>query len=391
MRIYLAFFQTHARGTGAANYGFWADMMRAGLAECGHTVLESPAIDWATGMEIADPTAQLAWRDRTWNHVLAELAKHQAEGGVDLFLGYFFPQQIEPAAVREITRRGIPTVNFFCDNVREFRRMPEAYRPFQLHWVPEWAALPLYREAGLAHLHAPMPMCIPREFRTLPIREENIATFLGSHDELRSELFGELAAQGARLRIHGKGWISAPGAPAPMKFSVSPWTRVRNQATFLRQHGLRALLRKWSETGARHATPPPADWLGGPILRDEYIRLSRESAVTVGVNRFDSPHLTSDEFGVYSRLRDIEAPMLGACYLTEWAPGLDQLFDLENEIAVYRDAAGLAAQISRLLADPARRTTMRAAAQRRALAEHTIGHTLDRITTTLGIKSFPSS
>ena len=92
MRIYLAFFQTRAHGGGTANYGFWADMMRAGLREAGHTVLESPELDWAEGMSFDDFASLKAWRDRTWSHALADLARHQAKGGVDIFLGYFFPE-----------------------------------------------------------------------------------------------------------------------------------------------------------------------------------------------------------------------------------------------------------------------------------------------------------
>ncbi|MBI3885664.1 MAG: glycosyltransferase [Opitutae bacterium] len=385
MRIYLAFFQTQARGPGTANYGFWADLLRAGLTESGHTVLESNQVDWASGLALREAHAQRAWLDRAWSVTLAELAQHQAAGGVDLFLGYFFPKQIEPAAVREIARRGIPTVNFFCDNVREYRRVPEEFRAFDLQWVPEWAALPLYAAAGLKHLHAPMPMWVEPEFRRLPAREENSATFLGSHDSLRSELFSALAAHGARLRVHGKGWVPASDpAPAPLPPS-GPWRRVVNQAAFWREHGTRALFHKWGRTRVRPLARPPADWLGGPVERAEYTRLSRESAVTVGVNRFESPQTKAGRFGTYSRLRDLEATMLGACYLTEWAPGLDQLYDLDREIAVYRDAAGLAAQLSALLADPARRAALRAAAQRRALAEHTVGRTMDRIAVALGL------
>jgi len=386
MRIYLAFFQTQARGPGTANYGFWADMMRAGLQEGGHTVLESPTIDWTAAMNLIAPGALAAWRDRTWSAVLGELAAEQARGGVDLFLGYFFPQQVEPAAVHEIRRRGIPAVNFFCDNVREFRRVPDAYRPFDLHWVPEWEALPLYRAAGLAHIHAPMPVWIPPDYRHVSDRESPDVTFLGSRDPLRSELFGRLEHLDVRVSIRGKGW-QPDEAPASAPVATDLRERLGNQADFVRQHGLAAWLRKFRPGKTSPAPEPPTDWLGAPVSREEYLRLSRESAVTLGVNRYDSPRLRPGEIAAYSRLRDIEAPMLGACYLTEWAPGLDQLYDLEEEITTYRDVAGLAAQIQRLLADPTRRLRLRHAAQRRALQAHTIGMTLQKITSALGLRA----
>ena len=88
---------------------------------------------------------------------------------------------------------------------------------------------------------------------------------------------------------------------------------------------------------------------------------------------------------IYSRLRDIEAPMLGACYLTEWAPGLDQLYELGREIEVYRDADELAGKIQMLARDATQRHELRAAGQRRALNDHCIAHTLARIVERLGI------
>ena len=40
--------------------------------------------------------------------------------------------------------------------------------------------------------------------------------------------------------------------------------------------------------------------------------------------------------------------MLGACYLTEWVPGLAQLYELGREIEVYRDVEELADKIQLL-------------------------------------------
>lgn len=385
MRIALAFFQTQARGGNAANYGFWSDMMRAALQEAGHEVLEFADIDWAAGMCPGDGAALRAWRDRSWSLALQQLEQWRAAGGVDFFLAYFFPQQIEPAAVAEIRRRGIPIVNFFCDNVREFRHVPTAFRDFDLHWVPEWAALPLYVQAGLPHLHAPMPLWIPPGFRSVAAQEDAATVcFLGTYDPQRAGFLAELAPHGVRVQIRGKGWQQRD--PTPAGFVARDYAgRLRHQCAFINQHGLAAWLRKFSRTPAPVYANPPADWCGGPVPRDEYLRLTREAAVTLGINRYESPRLRPGEIAVYSRLRDIEAPMLGACYLTEWAPGLNRLYDLDREIATYRDAAGLADAAGRLLADPARRAAMRSSAQRRALQDHSIAATIGKIIRQLGL------
>jgi spore maturation protein CgeB len=77
--------------------------------------------------------------------------------------------------------------------------------------------------------------------------------------------------------------------------------------------------------------------------------------------------------------------MVGAAYLTEAAPGLDELYEIGREIETYRDASELAEKAAALGRDAARRQSLRERGQQRALADHTIGRTLSRITELLGI------
>ena len=77
--------------------------------------------------------------------------------------------------------------------------------------------------------------------------------------------------------------------------------------------------------------------------------------------------------------------MLGACYLTEAAPGLEDLYVPGEEIEIYRSADELVAKTAQLLGDPQRRLRLRRQGQRRALADHTIGRSLVRIASALGI------
>ena len=79
--------------------------------------------------------------------------------------------------------------------------------------------------------------------------------------------------------------------------------------------------------------------------------------------------------------------MAGACYLTEWTEGIDQLYELGQEIETYRDAAELVEKSRALSADVLRRQRLRAAGQRRALHDHSIARTLDRIAKTLKLAS----
>jgi spore maturation protein CgeB len=77
--------------------------------------------------------------------------------------------------------------------------------------------------------------------------------------------------------------------------------------------------------------------------------------------------------------------MLGACYLTEWTDGLEHLYELGKEIETYRTAEELTGKLSELRKDAVRRRAMRQRAQRRALAEHTVGRSIERIRAHFGI------
>ena len=77
--------------------------------------------------------------------------------------------------------------------------------------------------------------------------------------------------------------------------------------------------------------------------------------------------------------------MLGACLLTEHAPGLEEMFDCESEIEIYRTAKEMVEKIAILKGDKERRARMRRSAQARALSDHSLPRTLGRIAEFLGL------
>lgn len=363
-------------------YGFWRTYFVQGLREAGHEVVEVPDADWARGLLPLPPREHARWRDETWSRTLATA---RATPGLDLFLGYLYPRQIEPAAVRTLRAAGLPAVNFFCDNVREYRRLPAEFAPFDLHWVPEQAALPLYAARGWNAVFAPMPCWVPPRFRQPQPATDEIArvTFIGRRDDLRANVLAGAARAGLPLAIHGGGWTPEPAGaarpPATWRDRLADWT------DYLRRQGFAAAWRRLASRRSGGAAPAFdfGPWLYPSPSDDDYARLFVRSAVTLGINRYPDPLAPVPP--AYSRLRDIEAPMLGACYLTEWAPELPSLFEPGREIEIYRDGTELAAKAAALLADAPRRAALRRAGQRRALADHTVGRTLARLAGRLGL------
>jgi len=364
-------------------HDFWRSYFVEGCREAGIEPLEVPGVDWAEGLTYCEGTAELeSWKSRTWGKTLSFVREEHSRGGVDLFLGYLYPQQVEVASIKEMQRTGIPCVNFFCDNVREFRKVPEVYTTFDLHWVPEYEALSMYQQAHLPHIHAAMPCWIPKHLRSVPKREEGPAVFVGSADILRRNLLSQALEAGADFMLHGKGWASPSDEAVP--FCVKKEGFLARQAAFLRRHGLSGMLSKVENKMFPLPTRKIPQPNAGRILSSkDYIRVTREAPVVLGVSRVPSPARPLQNPLKYSRLRDIEAPMLGACYLTEWTQGLDKLYDLGVEVESYRSAEELVEKLRMLSSCPKLRFELRRLGQRRALQDHNVCSSIRKIITTL--------
>jgi hypothetical protein len=254
--------------------------------------------------------------------------------------------------------------------------------------VPELNAMPMYRSAGLACIHAPMPCWVPVGLRDVPLSESESPTFIGSADILRRDLLGRALQAGADFTIRGPGWVNESQATASKPGDTRSLSAlVANQVATVRDHGLTVLMRKIGNRvrPLRHVSIPASRICAAPLGDDEYFRITREAMVTIGVNRVPTARASNHRPLAYSRLRDIEAPMLGACYLTEWSEGLDSLFESGDEIETYRTAEELSGKLTELSKSPARRLSMRKRAQRRALNEHSVRRSIDRISRHLGL------
>jgi hypothetical protein len=332
------------------------------------------------------PQMRDAWRASTWERALAWIRTEHFSRPIDLFLSYLYPEQVEPGALRELRELGIPAVNFFCDNVRLFRSVPREFAGFALNWVPESGAAAMYARAGVSYISAPMACWVPPEYRSVPSVESLPPTFVGTRDVQRERLFERAFNCGLQMELRGTGWKS-PKWEAQAPPSGKGAGLILNQVDFAMRHGWKALALK---VGGRLFPAPKvmfdfsrkaaSDRVGG-----DYLAILRECRVCVGVNRFPDPSRPAGRPRSYSRLRDLEAPMAGAAYLTESAPGLEQLYDIGKEIEVYRSAEELAEKVAALDADTARRTKLRSEGQRRALSDHSISRTIDRIAERLGI------
>lgn len=386
MRIFLICLQSTRKHSVPA-YHFWEAYFKKGIEEANQEWVEAEDVDWAEGLVYFDGEALSEWRDRTWSRTISYLKQQHQVKPIDLFLSYLFPKQVEPNAVKQIQALRIPCVNFFCDNVREFARVPKEFYCFDLHWVPEFKAIKMYQKAGLNYIYAAMPVWIPPAQRTCDHPENYGVSFIGSRDVQREALFAQVLKLGVSLELRGAGWSQADTVNSnSVPQDKSLWKTLRNQVDFVAKDGISACLGKATyKLQPRIPDSQFQDYVRLKPNSQEYVDIIQQSLINLGVNRYPSYRYPFSRPDTYSRMRDVEAPMMGACYLTEWTQGLDQLYELGEEIETYRTAEEMVEKIRKLEADPEKRKRMRCQAQKRALAEHTVAKSLTKISAALGL------
>lgn len=375
MKIFLSFLQSNFTHPIPA-YSFWPYYIKNGIEEAGHNWTELSDIDWAFGLVPKSVELQAKWKKETWEKTISYLKKNP----VNLFLSYLYPEQIDVQAIKTIQQLRIPCVNFFCDHVRQFKIIPTEFACFDLNWVPEYQALSMYTKAGYPYIHLPMPVWIEPKYRVIQKESFPQLTFIGSKDIQRQLLFENITSKRSDfpLKIYGKDWIEEIIQPITANYTFL--NKINYQYRFLKENGLQAFIRKTDSRKIAHPLSKSLQAKVQPVQQfSDFQQLTTKSMITIGVNRFPSYRYPLLHPNTYSRLRDLEAPMLGACYLTEWAPGLDLLYNLSTDIETYKNADEFIAKAEWLMADPEKRNQLKINGQKRVLKAHTIPESLKKL------------
>ena len=241
MKIFLSFLQSEYKHA-IPSYDFWEHYIKNGITEAGYEWTECPTVDWARGLTQQSKTDHLKWQQESWGKTVEWLRKSPP----DIFLSYLYPLQIDTSAIQEIQKMGIPCVNFFCDNIRDFKKLPEAFKVFDLNWVPEYKALKMYKEAGYPYMHLPMPMWVEPRYRVLKEESNRQITFIGSEDIQRKLLLEKVIKKSPELNlvIYGNGWSAGDITLQPSTTGYTIKKKIAFNLDFIASYGVSAFIRK---------------------------------------------------------------------------------------------------------------------------------------------------
>lgn len=325
----------------------WRRHFYDGLMQAGVKVTRPHGVDfgWARPPQANDFTRSAEARARVGDAILTQI--FAADGGPpQAVFSCCFSHDIEPDLVDRVRAAGIPWVNFFCDSLYAFDRVSSLATRTSLNWFVESEAEERYRALGVPYLRAPYalnPEALPDASCHAPDRS---LLFIGSANHHRIRATALIRLTGADLKVHGWGWREAL-EPKPAR-SLAP-------SALMKQTGraaLRALL------GSR---------IGEYLDQDTMLEELRRSAVILGLN---AGGLGLDACN-YLKLRDVEFPGMGCCYLCQHHKDLGDAFVLGQEVISFR-TAWEAGQLARDLARfPSKCREIGRLARARVLQDHT--------------------
>jgi spore maturation protein CgeB len=357
----------------------WVDLnLRRSLEDMGHQLVRFDFPGWP---DDADPAWTRVGKPRTNERLFEAFC---AAGRVDLFFGYFYSSVVYPETLDAMRRCGVPMVNFSCNNVHQFDLVRDIAPHFDVCVVPELAAQRDFLSVGARPVRIQLA-ANPRVYRPYPEPRRYDVTFVGQRYADRAEFLQHLHGHGVAVRAWGAGW------QARKRLDVAHAKAALALVEDERFDGLRRMLRKRlkrSGTAAQVAVDPvDTSAFGGPrLLQTDLVRMFSQSRVSLGFATAGDSH-KSEKRLTHLRLREFEAPMSGALYLTEEQPELAEYFEPGREVLTYTQRDDLLETVRYFLAHQEQAERIRRAAFERARREHTWQHRFSQLFGTLGLKS----
>ncbi len=113
----------------------------------------------------------------------------------------------------------------------------------------------------------------------------------------------------------------------------------------------------------------PQSIIGQKLSFDEMIKTYSKAKIALNFATCGATHLTDNRI-TQIRLRDFEAPMCGAFYMTEYSEELEEFYKVDQEIVCYKTIEELKDKIKFYLKNDAAREKIRLAGFERAKKDH---------------------
>lgn len=385
-------------------YGsLWSGNFYPALRQLRHEIVESQVdlLPASRFMQISgDFTPQeQEVRARITQQIIDEVRQTHSQQPLDLFLSYFYNAHFEPAGFAAIHQLGIPTVNFYCNNIHQFELVSEVAVKVNFAWHAEKAARELYLQVGANPVWVQMG-ADPEVYHPVPqLTRQLKACFVGQRYADRDRYLAKLIASQVPVDIYGSGWggrdfshgsiddstylgrrTSKPGGL--MSYAQVIWQNIKRQGVLA---GTRRTLRQLHHRHQSQQMVPLLASSAYGFAKDISHTFARYEVVLNFSNVWADGRPGSKLIS-HVRLRDFEAPMCWTCYLTGYTDEIAEFYELGKEVDTYRTPEELADKTKFYLAHPAEVERVREAGYQRALRDHTWKERFKQLFQQIGLK-----
>jgi len=276
-----------------------------------------------------------------------EIEEINKRSHIDLFFSYYSSRHILPEVIDKIRALGIITVNFYCNNIHQFDLVSEIAPHYDYCMFPEKEATKKYLNVGANPIHIQMA-ANPAFYKPYNLKREYDVTFVGQNYLFRQNYAEYLYKNGIDIHLWGPGWERA-----------------------LRPNNSGLINRIKSKIGLNKPILPNTN-VNGPLTDDELVKNYSRSKISLNFSEVTVQDKNED-FGKlkrHIRLRDFEAPMSGAFYMTGYQEELREYYEIGKEIICYETKEDLLDKARYYLKHQNEAETIRIAGHKRALKDH---------------------
>lgn len=290
----------------------------------------------------------------------------------DLFFSYVRDGMILPNAIDEIGKL-TKTANFSCNNTHQFHLVQELSPSFQYNLHSEKHATEKFRAIGATPIWWQMASN-PKYFHPVQTNRDIGISFVGMNYANRANYIYSLLRAGIDTKVFGPGWKSEMGRAGKSNFAYGlKRAKLLKDVIFTKDPSERSrsssALADFDFREKLRSQYP--DNLNAPCDDEYLIRLYSESKITLGVLDVFDNHDSSAPLLKHLHLRDFEAPMSGALYLTGYCEELEDFFLPEKEVLTYRSTEELIDKAKYYMANEDAANKIRQAGLARSLQDHT--------------------
>lgn len=295
--------------------------------------------------------------------LLKDVIRQNSFKKIDLFFSYFYSASILPEVIERIKDLGIITVNFYCNNIHQFDLVSEIAPHYDYCMIPEREALHKYIDVDANPVHIQMA-ANPDIYKPYPLSRKYDVTFVGQNYLSRQDYVEYLYRNGIDVHVWGPKWERIL---MPSKRGII--NRVKSKLGLNKS----VLL----------DTP-----VCGPLSDEELIKMYSRSKISLNFSEVVVLDKDYDTGAIkrHIRLRDFEAPMSGAFYITGYQDELKEYYEIDNEIVCYDTKEELLEKIRYYLKHPDEAETIRKAGHNKALKDHTWENRFKDLFNKIGLK-----